>query len=172
MDILSKHFPFQDPKQEVAFTAAVTSLSTTWNSGTLIFDVVITNVGNGYNPSTGVFTSPGEGTYLFYVSALEYLQQYLGLEIVLNSVPKVRLIGESAAAYQTGTNMVVLNLQKGDSVWVRHHAGKGYYSHSIPVRLFQGFSFPHRRSSKKNIYHNNFCGLSSKLLCFYFLIIL
>nr|XP_034332646.1 chromosome partition protein Smc-like [Crassostrea gigas] len=131
-----------DPKQEVAFTAAVTSLSTTWNSGTLMFNVVLTNVGNGYNPSTGVFTSPGEGTYVFYVSALEYLQQYLGLEIVLNNVPKVRLIGESAAAYQTGTNMVVLNLQKGDSVWVRHHRGKGYYSHSIPVTTFSGFLLP------------------------------
>nr|XP_034332654.1 uncharacterized protein LOC117691211 [Crassostrea gigas] len=131
-----------DPKQEVAFTAAVTSLSTTWNSGTLMFDVVITNVGNGYNPRSGVFTSPGKGTYVFYVSALEYLQQYLGLEIVLNNVPKVRLIGESAAAYQTGTNMVVLNLQKGDSVWVRHHHGKGYYSHSIPVTTFSGFLLP------------------------------
>ncbi|XP_052710722.1 multimerin-2-like [Crassostrea angulata] len=131
-----------DPKQEVAFTAAVTTLSTTWNSGTLMFDVVITNVGNGYNPRSGVFTSPGKGTYVFYVSALEYLQQYLGLEIVLNNVPKVRLIGESAAAYQTGTNMVVLNLQKGDSVWVRHHHGKGYYSHSIPVTTFSGFLLP------------------------------
>lgn len=140
--LLRKHFSFQDPKQEVAFTAAVTSLSTTWNSGTLMFNVVLTNVGNGYNPSTGVFTSPGEGTYVFYVSALEYLQQYLGLEIVLNNVPKVRLIGESAAAYQTGTNMVVLNLQKGDSVWVRHHRGKGYYSHSIPVTTFSGFLLP------------------------------
>lgn len=140
--LLRKHFSFQDPKQEVAFTAAVTSLSTTWNSGTLMFDVVITNVGNGYNPRSGVFTSPRKGTYVFYVSALEYLQQYLGLEIVLNNVPKVRLIGESAAAYQTGTNMVVLNLQKGDSVWVRHHHGKGYYSHSIPVTTFSGFLLP------------------------------
>lgn len=142
MDILPKHFSFQDPKEKVAFTAAVTSLSTTWNSGTLMFNVVITNVGNGYNPSTGVFTSPGEGTYVFYVSALEYQQQYLGLEIVLNNVPKVRLIGDSAAAYQTGTNMVALNLQKGDSVWVRHYQGKGYYSYGIPVTTFSGFLLP------------------------------
>lgn len=102
--LLRKHFSFQDPKQEVAFTAAVTSLSTTWNSGTLMFDVIITNVGNGYNPRSGVFTSPGKGTYVFYVSALEYSQQYLGLEIVLNNVSKVRLIGESAAAYHTSYN--------------------------------------------------------------------
>uniref|UniRef100_K1R3L5 Caprin-2 n=1 Tax=Magallana gigas TaxID=29159 RepID=K1R3L5_MAGGI len=106
-----------DQKQEVAFTAAVTSSSTTWNSGTLIFNVVITNAGNGYNPSTGVFTSPIGGTYVFYVSAVEYSKQYLRIDVVLNSVSKVRAIGVDSASYQTGTNMVVLELQKGDSVW-------------------------------------------------------
>ena len=117
---------FTDPKQKVAFTAGVTSSSTTWNSGTLIFNSVILNVGNGYNPSTGVFTSPVAGTYVFYVSAVEYNKQELRVDIVLNSVSKVRTMGYSDAAFQTGTNMVVLNLQKGDSVWVRFYTGKGY----------------------------------------------
>ncbi|XP_078316918.1 uncharacterized protein LOC111103853 [Crassostrea virginica] len=128
-----------DPKQKVAFTAGVTSDSTTWNSGTLIFNSVILNVGNGYNPSTGIFTSPVAGTYVFYVTAVEYIKQYLMVDIVLNSVSKVRTMGHNDAAYQTGTNMVVLNLQKGDSVWVRHYSGKGYYTYSVPVTTFTGF---------------------------------
>ena len=122
----------------MAFTAGVTSVSTTWNSGTLIFNSVILNVGNGYNPSTGVFTSPVAGTYVFYVTAVEYIKQYLMVDIVLNSLSKVRTIGESNASYQTGTNMVVLNLQKGDSVWVRHASGKGYYTNSVPITTFTG----------------------------------
>lgn len=130
---------FLDPNQEVAFTASVTSLSSTWNSGTLIFDVVITNTGNGYNPSTGVFTSPISGTYVFYVSAVEYSAQFLAIDIVLNSVSKVRANCNNSATYQTGTNMVVLELQKGDSVWVRHYGGKGYYSQSVPVTTFSGY---------------------------------
>lgn len=130
---------FLDQKQEVAFTAAVTSSSTTWNSGTLIFNVVITNAGNGYNPSTGVFTSPIGGTYVFYVSAVEYSKQYLRIDIVLNSVSKVRAIGVDSASYQTGTNMVVLNLQKGDSVWVRYVSGTGYYTESVPTTTLSGF---------------------------------
>ncbi|XP_078317282.1 uncharacterized protein LOC111103848 [Crassostrea virginica] len=128
-----------DPKQNVAFTAGVTSQSTTWNSGTLIFDKVILNVGNGYNPSTGIFTSPVAGTFVFYVTAVEYSKQDLYVDIVLNSVSKVRTMGYSDAAYQTGTNMVILNLQKGDSVWVRHYSGKGYYTSSAPVTTFTGF---------------------------------
>ena len=130
---------FTDPKQKVAFTAGVTSSSTTWNSGTLIFTSVILNVGNGYNPSTGVFTSPVAGTYVFYVTAVEYDKQYLKVDIVLNSVSKVRTRADNDAAFQTGTNMVVLNLQKGDSVWVRYASGKGYYTYSVPFTTFTGF---------------------------------
>lgn len=128
-----------DQNQEVAFTASVTSSSSTWNSGTLIFDVVITNTGNGYNPSTGVFTSPISGTYVFYVSAVEYTTQHLVIDIVLNSVSKVRAYCPSSASYQTGTNMVVLKLQKGDSVWVRYAGGKGYNTHSVPLTTFSGY---------------------------------
>ena len=130
---------FTDPKQKVAFTAGVTSISSTWNSGTLIFTSVILNVGNGYNPSTGVFTSPVAGTYVFYVTTVEYSTQGLYVDIVLNSVSKVRMIGHGSAGFQTGTNMVVLNLNKGDSVWVRHAYGRGYYSESTPETTFSGF---------------------------------
>ena len=132
-------FLFTDPKQKVAFTAGVTSTSTTWNSGTLIFNSVIENVGNGYNPSTGVFTSPVAGTYVFYVTAVEYNKQYLRVDIVLNSVSKVRTMGHPDAAYQTGTNMVVLNLQKGDSVWVMYNTGTGYWTQTVPATTFTGF---------------------------------
>ena len=130
---------FTDPKQKVAFTAGVTSSSTTWNSGTLIFNSVILNVGTGYNPSTGIFTSPVAGMYVFYVTAVEFNKQDLRVDIVLNSVSKVRTIGFSDANHQTGTNMVVLNLQKGDSVWVRHQYGKGYWTQSVPATTFTGF---------------------------------
>lgn len=132
-------FLFLDQKQEIAFTAGVTSANTTWNSGTMIFDVVITNVGNAYSPSTGVFTSPISGTFVFYVSAVEYVNWNLHLDIVLNSVSKVQLLAYSSAEHQTGTNMFVLNLQKGDSVWMRHVNGKGYHSQSVPMTPFSGF---------------------------------
>ena len=128
-----------DLKQKVAFTAGVTSSSSTWRSGTLIFNSIILNVGNGYNPSTGVFTSPVAGTYVFYVTAVEYLKQHLQVEIVLNSVSKVRTLSYSDANYQTGTNMAVLNLQKGDSVWVRHIYGNGFWTESVPITTFTGF---------------------------------
>ena len=132
-------FLFKEQTQKVAFTAGVTSDNATWSSGTLIFNVAISNNGNGYNPRTGVFTSPMAGTYVFYVTVVEYLKQHLMVDIVQNSVSKVRLLGANDAAYQTGTNMVVLNLQKGDRVWVRHVSGTGYDTHDVTLTTFTGF---------------------------------
>lgn len=86
-----------------------------------------------------MFTSPIGGTYVFYVSAVEYQAQNLILDIVFNNVSKVRAFGASSAAFQTGTNMVVLNLQKGDRVLVKHVSGKGYESASVPATTFSGF---------------------------------
>lgn len=90
--------------------------------------MVISNIGDGYYKSTGVFTVPMAGTYVFYASANEYASQEIGLDITLNSVSKVRLVGYNSAAHQTGTNMVVLTLQRGGRVWVKHAFGKGYWT--------------------------------------------
>ena len=62
----------------------------------MIFNVIISNVGKWFNPNTKIFTASINGTYAFYVSALEYSDQYLVLEIVLNGVSKVRLIRYSS----------------------------------------------------------------------------
>lgn len=86
-----------------------------------------------------MFTSPISGTHVFYVSAVEYITEYLRLDIVLKSVTKVRALGEHSAGYQTGTNMVVLNLQKRENVWVRHSHGKGFYTKSVQMTAFSGF---------------------------------
>ncbi|XP_056013572.1 multimerin-2 isoform X2 [Ostrea edulis] len=124
---------------KVAFTAGVTSSSSTWNSGTLVFPVVINNIGGGYNPSTGVFTAPTEGHYVFFVTVVEYNKQDSRVEIVLNGSSKVGTMGHPSAGYQTGANMAVLRLQQGDTVWIKHYHGKGYYTETVPLTTFSGF---------------------------------
>ena len=74
----------------IGFTAAVSSTSTSWSSGTLVFPKVITNVGNGYNPSDGVFTAPRAGVYVFFVNVQSYSTNNIYVDIVLNGSTKVR----------------------------------------------------------------------------------
>ncbi|XP_061193473.1 uncharacterized protein LOC133201698 [Saccostrea echinata] len=79
-----------DLSKRVAFTAGVTSRSSSWNSGILVFNKVINNVGGGYNPNTGIFTAPVEGDYLFYVSIQSYSNNDdIHVDIVFNGSKKV-----------------------------------------------------------------------------------
>ncbi|XP_062590533.1 uncharacterized protein LOC134252108 isoform X2 [Saccostrea cucullata] len=127
--------------KKVGFSASRTSSSSTWNSGTLVFPSVITNEGNGYNPSNGIFTAPISGTYVFFVNVQSYDKQTIYVNIVLNGSTKVRTMAWSNGKdydYDSGPNLVVLSIQKGDAVWVKHHSGQGYYS-TGPITTFSGF---------------------------------
>jgi hypothetical protein len=131
-----------DKPKKVAFTAAVTSSSSSWNSGTLVFPVVITNVGNAYNPSTGIFTAPTNGNYVFFVNVQSYGGNSIYVDIVLNGSRKVRtMVSSGSGEYgDAGPNLVVLTLQKGDNVWIKHSGGTGYFTYlSSPVTTFSGF---------------------------------
>ena len=97
----------------MAFTASVTTPSSTLNRRTLVFNQVISNIGNGYNNCTGVFSAPATGTYVFYASAVEHNKQNLQLDIVLNSVPKVRLMGYLSAALPDWDKYGRASSQKG-----------------------------------------------------------
>ena len=120
----------------IGFTAGVTSSSSTWNSGTLVFPKVITNVGNGYNSSDGVFTAPRAGVYVFFVNVQGYSNNDVYVDIVLNGANKVRTMAQTN--YDAGPKLAVLSLQTGDRVWIKRYAGKGYY-HDGPITTFSGF---------------------------------
>ncbi|XP_061195982.1 uncharacterized protein LOC133204256 [Saccostrea echinata] len=127
----------------VAFTAGLTFDSSSWNSGTLVYNKVINNVGGGYNRYTGIFTAPVVGNYIFYVSIKSYQQKSIFVDIVLNGSSKVRagaVANPPHESYETGTNLVTLRLQQGDTVWVRYKHGYGYWVQSdTPVTTFSGF---------------------------------
>ncbi|XP_062567984.1 uncharacterized protein LOC134230236 isoform X2 [Saccostrea cucullata] len=123
--------------KNVGFSASVTSPNSSWNRGTLVFSTVITNEGNGYNPSNGIFTAPVDGTYVFFVNVQSYYRKTIYAAIVLNGATKVKTMAHNNYN-DAGPNMVVLNIKKGDAVWVRYSSGQGYYS-SGSITTFSGF---------------------------------
>ena len=123
----------------VAFTAGITSYSYTWQGDILVFPHVITNKGHGYSSSSGKFTAPRDGMYVFTVTAVSHESNGLYLDIVHDGVRKVRTYSPNTARYQTGTNLVVLELDRGDAVWVKRASGQGYYTNSVPLTTFSGF---------------------------------
>ncbi|XP_062603383.1 cerebellin-3-like [Saccostrea cucullata] len=129
--------------KSVTFTDGVTSDSISWNIGTLIFNKVISNVGGGYNPHTGIFTAPVSGDYVFFVTIQSTSRSGVQVDIVLNGSSKVRAMASSYDTndrWETGTNLVTLFLKQGDTVWIRHHHGTGYYTYSdAPTTTISGY---------------------------------
>ena len=121
------------------FTVGLTNSNGGWIGSILIFPHVVTNIGNGYNPTTGKFTASKKGTYVFFVTVNTESKNYIYLDIVHNGASKVRTMSHNSASYLTGSNMAVLELNKGDTVWVSRNDGKSYYSHSVPITTFSGF---------------------------------
>ncbi|XP_061181413.1 uncharacterized protein LOC133189975 isoform X1 [Saccostrea echinata] len=126
----------------VAFTAGITSSASSWTGSILVFPKIIFNTGGGYDPTTGMFTTPVDGHYVFFVSVQSYGTNEIRMDIVLNGESKVRTMaydGSDKDYYEAGVNLVVLRLNQGDKVWVKRYTGTGYYSLSVPVTTFSGF---------------------------------
>ncbi|XP_030286071.1 complement C1q tumor necrosis factor-related protein 3-like [Sparus aurata] len=88
---------------------------------TLAYNKVLTNIGDAYNSSTGVFTAPVAGVYyftFFYHAGLEHASKLMLFKnsemIVMTSDQKSR-----SDPVDTGGNAVVLQLQQADKVYVR-----------------------------------------------------
>ncbi|XP_060570770.1 complement C1q-like protein 4 [Ruditapes philippinarum] len=109
----------------VAFTAGLSRTITNMGSHQqIVFDHVITNVGNGYSPSHGHFTAPIKGVYVFFVVITNTPGYSSSVTLLRNG----GWIGYALAhggsqnnnLYVTSTIAVTIELQQGDEVWVQN----------------------------------------------------
>ncbi|KAM8746493.1 complement C1q-like protein 4 [Acanthopagrus schlegelii] len=92
----------------------------------LRFDTNITNVGGGYDCTSGVFTAPRTGVYYFTFSYHAGKDNKSGLSLVKNSSIIVRATDNNEQQKNftdNAGNSAVLELQSGDKVFVRLPAG-------------------------------------------------
>ncbi|VDI64750.1 Hypothetical predicted protein [Mytilus galloprovincialis] len=127
-------------RETVAFSAYRSSSQTLSSGEKVIFDGVWTNVGNGYEPSTGIFNAPHPGLHHFTAVLMSDYEKDLSLDLTLNGLRMTRnyLHGDG---YKTGTFDVVLNLQKGDKVHIESSSGYTctIYSNSVKYITFSGY---------------------------------
>ena len=110
-------------RRSVAFTA---SCSGTISYEKLVFNDVITNEGGGYSGSTGIFTCPSSGVYVFIWTIRTEHGKYCGANLSINGNvqskirARVYLGGVSADnVYSMATMSGTFRLTKGDQVWIR-----------------------------------------------------
>lgn len=98
---------------------------------TVVFEHALTNIGNAYSTTTGEFTAPDNGVYLFYIHILGSSR---ALEMCLRkNREKVLWLYAHGPGHGQDGNMVILQLSKGDKVKVVKHGPWGtspFYVHS------------------------------------------
>ena len=100
---------------------------------TLMFDFIETNVGNGYNNNTGVFTATEPGVYLFSYTIFPNTYLHASFEIVVNSVSRGAIfVGPPThQTYISSTGVAVFSLKTGDVCYIRTHSS---YASSGTIR--------------------------------------
>ncbi|XP_048019557.1 uncharacterized protein LOC125250819 isoform X1 [Megalobrama amblycephala] len=106
---------------------------------TLTYKNVFTNIGNAYNPITGVFTAPLKGAYMFRVSVFDLGGSTSTAYIVKNGELVVMANDVQAQDRLSSSNGVVLILEVGDVVYVRLWSNTRIYDNENNLNTFSGF---------------------------------
>ncbi|XP_038073668.1 collagen alpha-1(X) chain-like [Patiria miniata] len=125
----------------VAFSAYRTSAVTGGIGDVIVFDNIMTNIGDRYDSQSGVFTCSQPGVYFFTTSFLRintatrpYVQLKKNGELVFS-------IYDSHDSYHhQSSNSAVLILATGDRVWLEFFgSNRGIYSAGGRFAYFSGF---------------------------------
>ncbi|XDV25799.1 hypothetical protein PO909_029655 [Leuciscus waleckii] len=130
--------------REIAFSASLMQSSSGYigpftSDFTLNYRNVFTNIGNAYNPITGVFTAPLKGAYMFRISVLGLGPTPSGASIYKNGERVVTAYDYRLQHDLNSSNGVVLILEVGDVVYVRLGSGARIYDNQYNHSTFSGF---------------------------------
>ncbi|CAC5406968.1 C1QL [Mytilus coruscus] len=100
-----------------AFTASMRTDSTLHSNEIIKFDQVWLNMGNAYNPTTGVFTVPRNGLYFVSSTVMSLHAQHLHCHLWKNNQITFGLYGYN---YSPGTLHSAMPLKKGEIIYIKH----------------------------------------------------
>ncbi|XP_062589184.1 complement C1q tumor necrosis factor-related protein 4-like [Saccostrea cucullata] len=89
----------------------------------VLYDKILTNIRSGYDATTGTFTAPVEGTYVFHFYALASLNSIIWIELFHNNQYVVSSYGYTNGSYASSGNTVVLRLHIADTVKIKTRRG-------------------------------------------------
>merc|ERR1712226_550005 len=109
----------------------------------IIYDRVITNIGNAYDPTTGHFHCSISGTYLFNFNVMAAESDYVEASLTVNGNHIVHALsdhGSSATTWDMGTTNVIIQIREGDAVSVTIQWPQGANTvHGNSFNTFSGY---------------------------------
>ncbi|XP_052081446.1 complement C1q-like protein 3 [Mytilus californianus] len=114
------------PTEIPAFSVSLTNAKDLGTSEIIKFDKVWTNNGNLYDPNTGIFQAHLNGVYQFSFTVMSKYGKNLEVYLWQNDTRLVAVY--PGTGYNEGTANMVLNLKKGDRVYVKCGTASGAVS--------------------------------------------
>ena len=110
---------------------------------TIIFDVPVTNIGNGYNHFSGIFSVPSSGVYVFSWTIGDSSGGSIFTELVVNKDVVGGILTQSmfTADRFTTTGLVVKEVTESDVVYVRTSSTGGIHGDIQSLNPVQRTSF-------------------------------
>lgn len=117
---------------QVAFHAVLTTTSVSVSSDdTIKFNNVITNVGGGYNRSTGIFTAPVAGYYEFIVTIMAQSGNSFISKVLINGSDYYCHAYGSSRSQSQGMCDLILYLYQGSTARVTTYSGSALYGNGF-----------------------------------------
>ncbi|XP_030577223.1 complement C1q tumor necrosis factor-related protein 3-like [Archocentrus centrarchus] len=111
-------------KAQVAFSASLMNSNGEWrtqgphiNDVRLMFQKVTTNIGNAYNPNTGIFTVPVKGLYYIRFTGMAGDSKPMNAVLIKNEELMFEIY-TAVVPQSSASNGITLVLEKGDRLWV------------------------------------------------------
>ena len=93
----------------------------------MVFTTVIQNIGNGYDSSTGIFTAPVNGTYMFNVQLCVHSRKWAQFQLAVDSSSNVKATFRhyNADSADVLTTSVAHTLSVGQKIWIQSYTDSG-----------------------------------------------
>ncbi|XP_040920686.1 complement C1q tumor necrosis factor-related protein 3-like [Toxotes jaculatrix] len=130
-------------KSQVAFSASLVATSDWTHQGpfntniTLVFKRVVTNIGNAYNPITGIFTAPVKGLYYIRFTGNVGDSGSLNAALLKNG-ENMFAIYDNQGTHSSSSNGMTLVLEVGDLLWITLWPQQSIFDQSR-LSTFSGF---------------------------------
>ncbi|CAL8273896.1 unnamed protein product [Merluccius merluccius] len=136
------HTNTTDPTR-VAFSAGLTDSGAVGpfaDETTLVYSKTLTNIGQAYNQTTGIFSAPVRGLYCFLFTVADFLNGYRGVYLYRNAQRVFFSLELNAhGGYASSSTGVPLLLEAGDNVYLRLPGSYRLYDDNRNFSLFSGF---------------------------------
>jgi hypothetical protein len=85
----------------------------------MIFSNILMNEGGAYNPSTGVFVAPKDGTYTFYAQLCISAQKNIHFDIIVGSKVYATVYGYAYHSSDCPSTQAIAQMKSGDKAFVQ-----------------------------------------------------